>query len=512
MQFRFAEQKSLPRLSWLAEVTRGQAQVRVHHGPWVETRDDRFFEAAWDGDFSTGDFDKAETMVGTGALIREGRLIFAPPTNLFVWIASLKIEDRLFLSNSLTFLLAHTGDRPSLNKPFYYRDTLMARRWGLHRKPVHLPTDRGRTVTLNYWDNVYVRPDLSLEKVARPRPRPFRNFQAFSDHLHSTLQAVFDNAGHPQRRYSFRPISTISQGYDSAAIAAVARAAGCREAITYVGKPEGPQQLTDSGEAVGAQLGMRVSAYDRAESSRIPASKIAEFCATPSRGTGFMLSMAETQLEGSILCIGRTADAFWSLDERFNTADLVSAPVRSTTSTSYLEYRLRVGYLSFGVPFIGAVHRPALQAIAESDEMKSWSIGGGYDRPIQRRILEQAGVSRESFGQQKMASLHIRDYERQGGRLPEFEAFFAELDVPAWARNNRKPLSEFRFLPLDLLYGLSSRLPDKRKRVYKWLLPLTLRSDRWAWSSSRLSKLYYLFHWGFEEIKDRYEIAELFSE
>ena len=507
MQFLFNRVESLPRLSWLAEIERA-GDVIVHHGPWVETRADRFFEGAWDGEFRAGDFDRAETMVGTGGLIRDGDLIFSPPTNLFVWLASVQIDDRLFISNSLTFLFAHTGDQPSRKTPFYYREILKARRWGLRHKPVRLPSERGRTVTLSYWDNVRVRPDLSLERLARPRPDAFSDFDAFSNLLHGTVRLVFENAAHPARQRPFRPISTISQGYDSAAIAAVARAAGCQEAITYVGPPQGPDRLTDSGEEIGAQLGMQVTAINRSEHLQVQAKQIAEFCATPSQGSGFLLALAEEQLEGSILCVGRTGDAFWSLDERFNTPDLVSAPVRSTTSTSYLEYRLRVGYFSFGVPFIGAIHRLALQSIAESDDMKPWSIGGSYDRPLQRRILEQAGVERDTFGQQKMASLYLRGGERSAAKLPEFKDFFQRMGAPAWALHNRKPLSEFRFLPLDLIYGLSIRLSGKRKRLYKWLLPLTLHTDRWAWSPSRNSNSYYLFHWGFDQIKHRYDLPE----
>ena len=41
--------------------------------------------------------------------------------------------------------------------------------------------------------------------------------------------------------------------------------------------------------------------------------------------------------------------------------------------------------------------------ITTSAEMRPWSIGGDYDRPIPRRALEEAGVPRELFGQIKYA-------------------------------------------------------------------------------------------------------------
>jgi hypothetical protein len=37
--------------------------------------------------------------------------------------------------------------------------------------------------------------------------------------------------------------------------------------------------------------------------------------------------------------------------------------------------------------------------------MRPWSIGGNYDRPVPRRIAEEAGVPRQLFGQLKLASV-----------------------------------------------------------------------------------------------------------
>ena len=48
-----------------------------------------------------------------------------------------------------------------------------------------------------------------------------------------------------------------------------------------------------------------------------------------------------------------------------------------------------------------------------SDEMKEWSVGGEYDRPIPRRIVEEAGIARESFGMKKMASSHTNLLEKE---------------------------------------------------------------------------------------------------
>ena len=53
---------------------------------------------------------------------------------------------------------------------------------------------------------------------------------------------------------------------------------------------------------------------------------------------------------------------------------------------------------------MGALHQDQLIAISNSEAMKPWNIGGDYSRPIVRRILEEAGVPRGSFGIRKQAA------------------------------------------------------------------------------------------------------------
>lgn len=72
---------------------------------------------------------------------------------------------------------------------------------------------------------------------------------------------------------------------------------------------------------------------------------------------------------------------------------------------SFSEVRLHIGYTQVPVPYIGARRRKELFVLANSDAMRPWSIGGTYDRPIPRRIGEDAGVPRALFGQIKLATV-----------------------------------------------------------------------------------------------------------
>ena len=58
--------------------------------------------------------------------------------------------------------------------------------------------------------------------------------------------------------------------------------------------------------------------------------------------------------------------------------------------------------------------------ISNSEEMSGWSVGGNYDRPIPRRILEEKGVSRVSFGNKKQGagtSYHFDTYSRLKNKM-----------------------------------------------------------------------------------------------
>lgn len=71
------------------------------------------------------------------------------------------------------------------------------------------------------------------------------------------------------------------------------------------------------------------------------------------------------------------------------------------------EFRLVVGLIHLPLPYIGARQKQDIVNITESPDMDPWRLGNAYDRPIARRIAEEAGVPRHTFGQSKMGSVVI---------------------------------------------------------------------------------------------------------
>ncbi|MGF9765005.1 hypothetical protein AAII07_59160 [Microvirga sp. 0TCS3.31] len=73
------------------------------------------------------------------------------------------------------------------------------------------------------------------------------------------------------------------------------------------------------------------------------------------------------------------------------------------SGSSLGEFRIAKDFVHLPLPFVGAQHHSDLSRISKSDEMCAFSVGGDYDRPIPRRIAEEAGVPRKLFGQTKKA-------------------------------------------------------------------------------------------------------------
>jgi hypothetical protein len=93
------------------------------------------------------------------------------------------------------------------------------------------------------------------------------------------------------------------------------------------------------------------------------------------------------------------------------------------SGASMAEFRLRVGFLHLPVPFIAGRRHPDLHRISQDPEMSDWVIGGDYDRPIARRIIEESGVPRGAFARDKRAMALIFSWGPMFLSAPVKESF-----------------------------------------------------------------------------------------
>ena len=396
------EVAALPRLAWALRVVRGDPTARLWHGSWVETSPDSFVEGAWDAPFETGEFDRSEVLAGSGARLVHDGLLLAGPANMYERLHSVRVDDALVVSNSLAFALALSKSRLDPTYHHYYTDLLDHYRVGIRVKSKHLRLADGRQVRLHDCCNVFVTPDLELQRIEKawgPAPACYADYER---QLAETLERVIANAAAPQRRSPYRPLVMLSQGYDTTAVAALASRFGCREGVTFA-RSRGPAgYVEDSGEAVGRCLGYDVTLYERNDHMTMPSHRPEDFYLEP-WGVDRTMTAMEAQLPGTLLLSGRSAEVVWSAtrEGRWGLPDF-QHPLDGTPGCALGELRLRLGFLHFAPATTAIIHAPVIYPWNTSAELRPWSIGGIYDKPIARRIAEEAGVPRELFGQVKM--------------------------------------------------------------------------------------------------------------
>lgn len=392
----------LPRLAWAACVAPGDPVVRVLHGPWVETRDDRFVEGAWDAPFAAWNFAASENLAGSGGVVDPDGVLLAAPANMYERLYSVRIREALHVSNSLAFVLATSGERLDPSHRHYYLELLDHYRCGIHVKRKSLRLDGGNTVALHDCCNVLVTRDARVIRREKPWGAGPSSYADYAALLHRTVAAIVANAADAARRHRYRPLAMVSQGYDSTAVAAIARAAGCREAVTFLRSGSAVGYVDDSGGAVARALGLAVTTYERNDCEAHPEHRPEEFYLEP-WGVDRTMSVMHGQLQGALLLSGRSAEAVWSRGgyRHWGLPDL-QHPLNQTPGCALGELRLRTGFLHFAPATIAAVrHAPRIHRWNDAPELRPWSIGGDYDKPIARRIAEDAGVPRALFGQEK---------------------------------------------------------------------------------------------------------------
>jgi hypothetical protein len=500
MEVQFQKIEVLPRLAWCANVERRERRIRVLHGPHVETTDEFFCEGAWSGRFEDGDFEQSQFMGSGGKVTRRGLLI-ASPTHTIDRIYALQYGSVLSLSNSCAFVLAQAHD--TLDPDYLlYSPKISSIIRGLDRYARWIPTRSGNRIHMFCHCNLHVSIDHDIEEQPKPPVRDFADFADYASFLEEQVTGIVRNANDPLRTVRYRPLATISSGYDSSASAVLARRAGCDEAVTFpVARFDGAAEKDDSGVTIGERLGMRVRVFNRLGYLRQTGWPEAE------GGISEFLSLTDS-LENRILVAGFNGDTLWD-----RSSDLVSRQIRRTSLSgdNLGELRLRIGFIHLPVPYLGCTSHPSVHRISNSSEMRPWRIRATYDKPIPRRLLEEAGVERGLFGAEKKAAAVV-------AREEGFERTMTKESLADFARFVRGHRSMRTLAKLRLyrgLYHLSKmhRAAKRRlERAASWLmrkpiwLPLLVPSDIERLGQSGPYAL--LYHWSIDKLLPRYQVVD----
>lgn len=312
------------------------------------------------------------------------------------------------------------------------------------------------------------------------------------------MKGLVANAADRSRAHPYRPLATLSSGYDSSAVTVLAHEAGTDEALTFHPDRNGAD---DRGTGVATALGIKVHVVD---SDAWRERRLAEvpFLVANAGGQNVQFAGAEELLEGRLLFTGFHGDTAWGKQG----TDLGPNFVRDGFGgLSLTEYRLWAGFLSAPIAFWGGRQVAQLHAISNSPEMQPWDLSDDYSRPICRRIVEEAGAPRDAFGiGKRMAAVRMWDLSRTS-MLSEasFENYRRWLRAASseWIRRGRMP--PLYQVPLDhSLEAIRRRLRTAPRPVASIIrsLPIVGRA-----TAARKGALFrHLFPWAVEHAKARF--------
>lgn len=445
----------IPPLAWLLDLSAMDGPPVLYHGRHVDLFETGFVEGAWDGAFPDQAFDRSANVFGSGAKIGPDSVTFVTPSHTLEPLVAFGGV----VSNSLAFLCAYR-DLDLSGMDWRSGERFASILLGLGDGPQTIRTRHG-PLSVIYHHNFSMTPGGRLEVLPKPLPPAFPDFAAYRDHLLATARQVCANAADPARARRYRPLTTLSSGYDSAAAAVLAKAAGCRSGISLRRSQRGE---SDSGMEVAAALGLELREYERAARGARGDFSEAQFLSAGMQGEDYVFTAFAETLEGSVLFTGFHGDKIW--DRHQPPSDRIKRGDISGCSLG--EFRLARDFLHLPVPFIGCRRHADIHRVANSAEMAPYSVGGSYDRPIPRRIAEDAGVPRDAFGQRKRAtSLLIH-------RHPALLSEATSADVASF----RRTLSIG--LPDRVLIGLLSLRWHAGMALFRWFGRLQrLRGSRY---------------------------------
>jgi hypothetical protein len=406
----------LPKLAWVAVVDRPHGVVTLDHGPLVEVRPAFWIEGVWNGPFQHGNFGETDCVFGTGGLLHEGSIRFVPSASTVDCLYYKEEGPHVTVSNSLPLLLASIGDSldPRCLEYPEICDSIMA---GINHYRRDIITKKGKVQR-----QLYRNLDVSREGVSESEkrmPLRFGCFKEYRDYLRDNYASIVGNARDRARVEPIEILSTQSTGYDTTAVNALAGPYGIAKIFT-VTKAKSVGRLAhqaegeapdDDGSAICKSLGLSCLPIDRRAFAEGFEEEHLYYCALYHNQDANLLEIGKHISRVSVLLTGK-GGAIWN--SKSSRAELLReerpGPELTNTDSGGLgmaELRLVAGFIHLPLPYMGARQRRDIVNITESSEMDPWRLGNRYDRPIARRIAEDAGVPRSLFGQSKKGSVVI---------------------------------------------------------------------------------------------------------
>ncbi len=362
-----------------------------------------------------------------------------------------------------------------------------------YKKEVNVYDAQGNPgkVEILYFRNIEIDEHNQLKITVKPSVKSFAGFEDYRSRLSTAIKQMSANAKDSKRDFQYGMVTTISKGYDAPCCAVIAKEAGCDTAVTF--KPEG-KYAEDCGTEIAKALGYanvieRDSMAFKGRTDNVEAL----YVASGELGSDISFCAFDEDFEGNLVFVGDRGDSVWNRNATNRNG--VFAFNDMLSHLGIIERRLWLGFVSVPMPLYGASAWESLFDIANSEEMKEWQLDNNYDRPIPRRIVEAAGVPRDSFGIKKHGAGFVYRYDWLG-RIVSRMSDTAASSFKSFVRKNKKPH------PLQVCGYLW-----KTRHVYLRALGLNVKTKETI-EYSRVSNALgarYLIPWAGEVVLDRYK-------
>lgn len=356
-----------------------------------------------EGYFLTPNFDEAEWFCGTGAVVRGDKTIFDTPTGMHAGIFMISESARTVLSNSLSLLMAKEGytfDPCFIGYEKFFNYNILQ---GIHKYNPNVHALKGdkpsEDTQMILFRNIILNDDGTVQIDVKPETKGFDSFEEYYECLTSTMKLMAENARDEHRKHKYAVTSFIASGYDAATCASVAKECGAEKAFTFEAKGK---YKNDSGVAAAKLLGYK-TVVERDAYAYLNRNDFPEVQSISGGDIGNVISFStfEDDMKDHLVFSGENGDFVWGKTKSFQTINDEAHIVWKNSEVGLSESHLHQGYIPVPMTSYGIRHWTDLFWISNSDEMKPWSVGSDYDRPIPRRILEEKGLPRDSFGMRK---------------------------------------------------------------------------------------------------------------
>jgi hypothetical protein len=411
MQLKAVANSSLPKLAWVADVDCSRGIVTLLHGPLVEVRTKFFIEGVWNGPFENGQFGETDCVFGSGGILNDDSIRFVTSASTTDYLYYAEGKEQTTVSNSLPLLLGYTRDSLDLGYREYPQicDSIMN---GINDYRPDIPTKRGTVRRL-----MYRNLDVSREKLVvleKRMPPRFECFKAYRDYLRDNYALIAANARDVARTQPLEILSTQSKGYDSTAVNAIAGSYGIDKVFTvskaksifHLAHNDDGKLPDDDGGEICELLGLNYIRINRRAFANQFDQEYLYYCVLHHNQDANLDEIGKHVLKAGLLLTG-TLGEIWYTKACLGKRAFLDSELRRWDLGGHglAELRLVLGFVHLPLPYIGGRRKEDIVEITESSDMDPWRLGNTYDRPIPRRIAEEAGVPREAFGQSKMGSV-----------------------------------------------------------------------------------------------------------